>query len=78
MKIECKLDKGSDSNLMALDIFKILFPKATLEQLVKYKDKGVTCNKSKITLICSRTIRNKNKANFFQLFCSTQYVVWYY
>ena len=32
---------GSDGNVLQLDIFKVLFPKTTLEQLLKHKDKRV-------------------------------------
>ena len=32
---ECKIDMGIDGNLMLIDIFKILFHEAILEQLAK-------------------------------------------
>ena len=58
-------DKGSDGNLMPIDIFKRLFPKAAVEQLAKHKDKRVTLhtyNKSKMQLgVFSVTLKHKKK-----------------
>ena len=44
-KIEYKVDGGSVGNLMPLDIFQVLFPITTMEQLAKHKDKRLyyTC-----------------------------------
>ena len=36
-----QVDTGSDSHLIPLNIFKILFPKAIIEQLAKHRYKRV-------------------------------------
>ena len=61
-----KIDKGSDSSCMPINICKLLFPKVTVEQLLKHRDKKVilcTCNMSKIMQlgVCSVKERHKNK-----------------
>ena len=40
-EIEYKVDTGNDINLMPVTTFKSLFPRATVEQLAKFKDKSV-------------------------------------
>ena len=37
-KIEYTIDTDSNGNLLPISTFKILFPRATMEQLVKHKD----------------------------------------
>ena len=47
-KMKNKVDTVSDVNLMPIGIFKVLFLKATMEQLGKHKDKRVIlCTYSK-------------------------------
>ena len=40
-KIEYKINTESDGNLKPLNIFKIILPRETMEQLAKHKDKRV-------------------------------------
>ena len=68
-KIKYKFDTYSDANLMPLSIFKILFLKATMEQLVKCHNKILilhTYNEMSITQsgVYTVTMRHKNKDNF--------------
>ena len=72
-KIEYKVDAGTDSSLMPLNVFEILFPIATVEQLIKHKDKSVmlcTYNKTCIPQlgVCSVNIKHKNKQKLCRFF----------
>ena len=36
--LECKIDRGSDSNLMPVNIFKVLFPKTSMVELAQHRN----------------------------------------
>ena len=60
-----KVDTGSDGNIMPLHFYKMLFPRATIEQLAAAKNKNVqlkTYNKTTITHlgICNVKLKHTN------------------
>ena len=48
VKMEYKVDMGCDGNFMPIDIFKILLPMATMEQLENIKTKVSYCTHTNI------------------------------
>ena len=71
--IECNINPGSNGSLMPLNIFKILYPGATMEQLAKHKDKCITLqmyNKSSILQleVWTVTIKHNNKQKLCRFF----------
>ena len=70
---EYQIDKGSDGKFILINTFRNLFPRATVKQLAKHKDKGSFCKCSKKTRIphvgvCSIKIKHKNKQRLCKLF----------